>query len=56
MREIITKKLPHGTIPFEQIHDPQVRDVLMKLNENQRALDKRLAAVEKATREIQRRA
>ena len=55
-KNVTTKKLPHGTIPFVQIRDPQTRDALMKINENQRLLDKRLAAVETATRELQRRA
>lgn len=56
MKNLITKRMPHGTIPFEQIRDPQTRDALMKINENQRNIDKRLAAVEAATRELQRRA
>ncbi len=55
MKNLITKKMPHGTIPFEQIRDPQTRDVLMKINENQRNLDKRIAAIETATRELQKR-
>lgn len=55
-KNVTTKKLPHGAIPFAQIRDPQMRDVLMKLNENQRKLDKRITAVEAATRELQRRA
>lgn len=54
-KNVTTKKLPHGAIPFVQIRDPQVRDALMKINENQRSLDKRLAAVESAARELQRR-
>ena len=56
MKDVITKRLPHGAIPFAQIRDPQMRDVLMKLNENIRALDRRLVAAESATRELQRRA
>ena len=55
MKNLITKRMPHGTIPFEQICDPQIRDALMKINENERNLDKRLAAIETATRELQKR-
>ena len=56
MRNVTTKPLPHGAIPFAQIKDPQMRSMLMKINENQRSLDKRLKAVESALREQQRRA
>ena len=56
MTNVTTKPMPHGTIPFAQIKDPQTRDALMKINENQRALDRRLKAVEAAARELQRRA
>ena len=56
MMNITTQPLPHGTIPFAAVRDTQMRDALMKLNENIRALDKRLKAVESAMREQQRRA
>lgn len=56
MTNVTTKPLPHGTIPFAQIKDPQTRDALMKINENLRSLDKRLKAAESAVRENQRRA
>lgn len=39
--------LPHGTVPFHHLSDPQVRDVVMKLNENIQALVRRIAALEK---------
>lgn len=55
-RNVTTRRLPHGAIPFAQIRDPQVRDALMKINENALALDRRLSAVEAAARELQRRA
>lgn len=55
MKDVISRKLPHGTIPFEQLRDPQLRKVLMMVNENMRALDLRLKVVEKAARESQRR-
>ncbi len=56
MKQITTRPLPHGAIPFANIRDPQTRDALMKLNENMRSLDKRLKATESAVREQQRRA
>ena len=43
--------LPHGTIPFHHLADANVRDVVMKLNENISALERRLAAVEKKGKE-----
>lgn len=43
--------LPHGTIPFHHLADANVRDVVMKLNENIAALERRLAAVEKKGKE-----
>ena len=55
MKDIVTAPLPHGAIPFAQIKDIQTRAVLMKINENQRAIDKRLKAVEMAIRELQKR-
>lgn len=56
MTNVTTKPLPHGTIPFAQIKDPQTREALMKINENMRSLDRRLKTVESAVRELQRRA
>lgn len=55
MKQITTRPLPHGAIPFANIRDPQTRDALMKLNENMRSLDKRLKVAEEAARELQRR-
>lgn len=42
--------LPHGAVPFHHLADPQVRDAVMKLNENILALAKRLAALERKER------
>ena len=55
-KNVTTRKLPHGTIPFAQIKDPQTRAALMKINENMRALDGRLKSAESAVRELQGRA
>lgn len=38
--------LPNGMVPFHHLTDAQVRDVVMKLNENIAALARRLAALE----------
>ena len=54
--EVATKTLPHGTIPFAQVKDPQTRNALMRLNENINALNRRLKTAEAAVRELQRRA
>jgi len=42
---------PHGMVPIHQIADPQMRDVVMKLNENIHALEKRVAALERKGKE-----
>ena len=53
MTKVMTKPLPHGAIPFAQIKEPQTRSILMKINENILALNRRLAAAESAARELQ---
>lgn len=55
MKTTITKNLPHGTIPFAQIHDATVRDAVMKLNENIGELTRQLKLAQAAIRELQRR-
>lgn len=55
MNKTTTKRLPHGTIPFMQIRDAQLRDVLMKIGENEKALDARLATVERVQNELQKK-
>lgn len=47
--------LPHGAVTFHHIADLQVRDAVMKLNENVLALARRLAAAEAKLKEIERR-
>lgn len=46
VRRARTGGTPHGAVPFHQIADLQVREAVMKLNENILALERRLAAVE----------
>lgn len=38
--------LPHGMVPFHQIADPQLRDAVMKFNENIAWLAQRLATLQ----------
>lgn len=42
-----TTGLPHGSIPFHYIADPQARNAFMETNENLVSLAKRLAALER---------
>lgn len=55
MTAVVEKPLPHGTVPFEQIGIPSVKDVVMKLNENIVSLKKQLAEAQRAIIELQRR-
>lgn len=48
------KKLPHGIVPFQHIADVQVREAIMKLNENIRNLDSRIAELERKGKETRR--
>ena len=54
-RTIIKRKLPSGRIPFEQIADPSVKQVLMRLNDNIQSLKAQLSAAQNAIVELQRR-
>lgn len=47
--------LPHGVVPFHHLTDPQVRDAVMKLNENIASLARRLASAEAKVKELERR-
>lgn len=44
-------ELPHGAVPFHHIADLQLRDAVMKLNENILALERRISAIEKEGKE-----
>lgn len=55
MTVTVTKKLPHGKIPFAQMTNAELRDFAMKCNENFVAVQKRLVAVEQAVTEMQRK-
>lgn len=55
MTVTVTKKLPHGKIPFAQMTNAELRDFAMKCNENFVALQNRLMMVEQAVTELQRK-
>lgn len=47
--------LPHGMVPFHHLADPQMRDTVMKLNENIVWLARRLLAAEEKLKNPERR-
>lgn len=55
MTNVVTKKLPHGAIPFGKLKDTMVKDVVMKLNENIHSLSSQLATAQEAIRALQER-
>ena len=55
MKELNEQPMPHGTIPFAKIRDPQTRNTVMQLNENMQSLHHRLRAAAAAVKELQRR-
>ena len=55
MTAIVEKPLPHGTVPFEHIGTPNVKEAVMKLNENIVSLKRQLAEAQRAIIELQRR-
>lgn len=55
MKQIVKKRLPHGKIPFVQIRDQVVRDIVMRLNENILVLQKNIEELQDAVMELQRK-
>ena len=55
MKQIVKKRLPHGKIPFVQIRDQVVRDIVMRLNENILVLQKSIEELQEAVMELQRK-
>lgn len=41
------RKSPHGMVPISNIKDPATKAAIMKLNENVKALQDRVAAMER---------
>lgn len=55
MTNVVYRKVPHGKIPFATIPNQNLRDALMKLNENILALDRNMEALFRAVNELSRR-
>ena len=54
MTKVVSKSLPHGVIPFENIADANLKRVVMLNNENVGELKRQLATVQLAVQELQR--
>lgn len=54
MTQVIVKSLPNGKIPVSEVRDSTVRNILMRVVENQVQLDERMKTVERAIIELQR--
>ena len=53
MTQVMIKSLPNGKIPVAEVRDSTVRNVLMRIVENQVQLCERMRTVEKAVIELQ---
>lgn len=47
MSNSTSRKSPHGMVPISNIKDPATKAAIMKLNENVKALQDRVAAMER---------
>jgi len=52
---IVKKALPHASVPTGGIKDSAVREVVMKLNENNASLQSQLSELQDAVMELQRK-
>ncbi len=55
MMNIVKKNLPNGSIPFQMVHDAQVRDSIMKMNENMRLMNIQINKLATAVVELQKK-
>lgn len=55
MTNIVKKNLPNGSIPFQMVHDAQVRDSIMKMNENMRLMNIQINKLATAVVELQKK-
>ena len=53
MTQVMIKSLPNGKVPVAEVRDSTVRNVLMRIVENQVQLGERMRTVEKAVIELQ---
>lgn len=55
MIHVERKSLPNGSVPFHAVRDAQVRDVIMRLNENIASLKRQNDALVEAVIELQKK-
>ena len=55
MTQVMVKSLPNGKIPVSEVRDSAVRNILMRIVENQVQLGQRMRTVERAVIELQKR-
>ena len=55
MKTVVNRGIPHGQVPFADVRDMAVRDRVMRLGENDRAIARQLAALTEAVAELQRK-
>ena len=55
MTQVMVKSLLNGKIPVSEVRDSTVRNILMRVVENQVQLGDRMRTVERAVIELQRR-
>lgn len=55
MTKIISKRLPHGSVPSQGVKDGAVRNAVMGLNENILALQEQVRELQSAVTELQRK-
>ena len=53
MTQVMVKSLLNGKIPVSEVRDSTVRNILMRVVENQVQLDERMKTVERAIIELQ---
>ena len=53
MTQVMAKSLPNGKIPVSEVRDSTVRNILMRMVENQVQLGERMRTVERAVIELQ---
>ena len=55
MTQVMVKSLLNGKIPVSEVRDSTVRNILMRVVENQVQLGERMRTVERAVVELQKR-
>ena len=55
MTQVMVKSLLNGKIPVSEVRDSTVRNILMRVVENQVQLGERMRTVERAVIEVQKR-